>query len=53
MNKELTDFLIKIKSKLDEATYQVVKDIKKQAFSDIEETEEGFVYRVDFKKPIN
>ena len=50
MNKELSEFEIKIKSKLDQATYEAVKGIKKQAFSNIEETKNGFVYTVNFEK---
>lgn len=53
MNKELSEFLIKVKSKLDDATYNAVKDVKEKSFSDLEETDHGFIYRVDFKKPIN
>jgi hypothetical protein len=52
MNKELSDFLIEIKSKLDNATFQAVKEVKQRAFSNITETESGFIYEVDFKKPL-
>lgn len=48
MKIELPDDLI---IKLDETTYSVTKGLVNKAFSKVEETENGFIYTVDFKKP--
>ncbi len=38
------------KIKLDDATYGLVKDSIKRAYSKVENTPTGFVYTVDFEK---
>lgn len=39
-----------LKMNLDDAAYESVKDLVKKGYSKIEETENGFIYIVDFEK---
>jgi len=39
-----------LKITLDDATYKLLKDITKHAFSKVEETKDGFIYTVDFEE---
>ncbi len=49
MNKEYTEEEIKIKSKLDNAMFEIYKDEKVKIFTDIEKTSEGYNYKINIQ----